>query len=134
MFFSETEARRRPGEHGRSTARIDQGAPTQLMPELNVDIVRFVDEAQPGVVECVLTDVWGMVHVFIDKVPIFTKANLTENSLYPQRGVIACSVLRRWHEHGDREIVTVDTSDPWHVESTEGQTQFDVLASQLTLP
>jgi hypothetical protein len=101
------------------------------MPELIVEIVRFVDETQPGVVECVMTDAWGADHVFIDKVPIFTTAGLTECSSYPQCGTIACGVLRRWHEHDGREIVTVDTSDSWHVESTEGQTQFDVLASQL---
>ena len=96
-----------------------------------MNIVRLVDEAQPGFVECVMTDAWGTTHIFIDKVPIFTTADLTKNSSYPQRGVIACGVLRRWREHGGREIVTVDTSDPWQVESIEGQTQFDVPASQL---
>jgi hypothetical protein len=104
------------------------------MPELIVDIVRFIDEAQPGIAECVMTDASGAAHIFIDKVPIFTAANLTEYSSYPQRGTIACRVLRRRHEHDGREIVTVDTSDPWHVESTEGQTQFDVPASQLIDP
>ena len=101
------------------------------MPELIVEIVRFVDGAQPGVVECVVTDAWGKAHAFIDKIPIFTTADLTERNSYPQPGVIACDVLKRWHDSDGREIATVDTLKPWGVESIEGRTQFDVPLSQL---
>jgi len=102
------------------------------MPELIVDIVRFVDGAQPGIVECVMTDAWGTAHAFIDKVPIFTTAELTERSSYPQPGVIACAVLRRWHDSDGREIATIDTHEPWCVESTDGQTHFDVPTSKIS--
>ena len=101
------------------------------MPEVDVEIIRFVDSAQPGVVECRLLDAWGKHHTFVQKVPIFTIADLTETSAYPQQGALRCSVIRRWQDPQGREIVTVDTSNPDSVESTIGQTQFDVLTSEL---
>ena len=102
------------------------------MTGLVVEIVSFVDPNQPGFVECSMTDAWDRHHAFIDKVPIFTTEDLAETSSFPQRGVIGCGVLRRWHDPEGREIATIDTTNPWHVESTEGQTQFDVPASKLT--
>lgn len=102
------------------------------MPEVIVDIIRYVDATQPGVVECRLIDAWGSLHTFIDKVPIFTIADLRETSVYPQRGVIACAALKRWQDPQGREIVTIDTKIPSRVESSTGRTQFDVLSSELT--
>jgi len=52
-----------------------------------VQILRFVDDAFPGWVECELTDVSGLQHVFRDKVPIFTTEVLDANSIYPRPGV-----------------------------------------------
>ncbi|HEV8487968.1 MAG TPA: hypothetical protein VGV87_30895 [Blastocatellia bacterium] len=102
------------------------------MPELTVDIIRYVDAAQPGWVECRLIDAWGKQHSVIDKVPIFTAGDLTETSAYPQPGIIACAIVRCWQDPQGRKIVTIDTNTPWGVESSTGQTQFDVLAAELT--
>jgi len=82
--------------------------------------------------ECSITDARGAKHLFVEKVPVVTLEDLTETSTYPRRGVIACDVLRRWRDSNDREIVTIDTNKPWGIESTDGQTQFDVLVSTLT--
>ena len=102
------------------------------MTVLDVEIVRFVDPHQPGVVECSMTDAWSVEHRFIEKVPVVTNEDLTESSLYPRRGGIGCAVLRRWLDQGGRELVTIDTMTLWGIESKEGQTQFDVAASMLT--
>ena len=40
--------------------------------DLAVQIVRFVDECQPGVVACEFVDADGHLHTLIDKVPIFS--------------------------------------------------------------
>lgn len=40
------------------------------MATVSVQIVRFVDDYQPGIVECQLLDAEGAVHFFIEKVPI----------------------------------------------------------------
>lgn len=101
------------------------------MLEVKVEIVRFVDEYQPGVVECKLIDAWGCQHTFIDKLPYFTAANLWTDSAYPQPGFIACLQIDRQRDLQGREIITIDTEQPLHVETISGQTRFDVLPEQL---
>lgn len=101
------------------------------MPALTVEIVRFVDEYQPGFVECVFQDAANIEHVFVEKVPIVTTESLWSTSSYPQPGVIACVVQEEWEEKNGRLVVRVTTEQPWGVESTRGETSFVVLASQL---
>jgi hypothetical protein len=60
---------------------------------IRVDIVGWVDDAQPGVVACRLVDAWGCEHTLIDKLPIFTSANLDRHSAYPQPGWLACQLV-----------------------------------------
>jgi hypothetical protein len=98
---------------------------------VQVTITRFVDEAQPGWVECTLTDIHGQSHIFVEKAPVVSKANLDARSLYPQQGVIACEIFVTWLDITGREVLTIDTSSPWSVKSTSGKTQFDIFASQL---
>src|SRR5262249_7676817 len=99
---------------------------------VNVAITRFVDNAVPGFVECCLKDAWGREWLFIDKVPVVALADLDANGSYPQPGVIACQVIDRRQVSDGREIVAIDTELPWHVESKEGNTRFDVVPDQLT--
>jgi len=101
------------------------------MVEVAVEIVRFVESGQPGVIECRLADAAGMLHRFIDKVPIFTNADLDESSRYPLTGAIRCEELRRWKDSQGRLVVAINTGHPDHVESTSGETCFSVLAVQL---
>ena len=60
------------------------------MPAVGVQIVRYTDDSQPGWLECEIVDVWGHMHTFVDKLPIFTTAALDAESVYPQPGVIGC--------------------------------------------
>src|SRR5262249_13899900 len=93
---------------------------------LCVQIVRFVDEHQPGWVECVFTDAEGRKHKFVDKVPIFSSDDLDERSVYPRAGGARCEVLTRWNDADGRELVRVTTARPDGVESTEGLSEFVV--------
>ena len=101
------------------------------MPTLAVKVVRFVDEHQPGFVECVSVDARGEVHSFIEKVPIVSADELWSTSTYPQPGAIDCHVESRWEADG-KGMVQVNTELPWGVESTAGQTRFIVLAGQVS--
>ncbi|HEY2858847.1 MAG TPA: hypothetical protein VGJ21_10555 [Terracidiphilus sp.] len=66
------------------------------MPDLRVQIVRFVDEEpQPGIVEAQFRDARGEEHSIVDKIPMFTSADLWSDSSYPQPGFIECRVLER---------------------------------------
>jgi hypothetical protein len=63
------------------------------MPRLRVLIVRFVDEYQPGIVECQFRDADGKMHSIVGKVPYFTGEDLWSDSEYPQPGTVECQVL-----------------------------------------
>jgi hypothetical protein len=102
--------------------------------ELTVQIVRFVDDHQPGWVECEFVDAGGRKHAFVDKVPGFSRDSLDETSAYPQPGGVACEVLAQWPDSLGRQLVRITTARPFHIESTEGQSEFVVLAAQLSTP
>ena len=101
------------------------------MDAVSVQITGYVDEHFPGFVSCALRDAHGRTWQFVDKVPIFSLADLTGGSVYPQPGVIRCQVVSRSVDAAGRALVRVDTSTPDGVESTDGNTIFDVFAEQL---
>ena len=98
--------------------------------EINVEIIRFVDASQPGFVELKLIDASGQEHFFIEKVPVVTLENLDADSSYPRRGVIACCIVEK-KPVDNREVFRVNTEAPWGIESTTGETEFDVFPRQL---
>ena len=98
---------------------------------VTVSITQYIDDAQPGWVECKLLDAWGHEWLFKDKVPMFTSLMLDKHSTYPQSGVIACQVVKKYFDADGKEIITIDTQSPWYVESTTGETRFDVSSEQL---
>jgi hypothetical protein len=101
-------------------------------PSLHVQIVRFLsDSPQPGIVECQLVDAAGREWFFIDKVPTFTSIAVDGQSRYPQPGSIACAVIKKRRNSQGQKIITIDTDKPWGVESTTGETTFDVRPEQI---
>jgi hypothetical protein len=99
---------------------------------VSVQIVRFVDDWQPGWVEARLLDASGREWVFVDKVPIFSAETLDAESDYPRPGSISCEVLASRRDGLGREVCTIDTARPDGVEAEGGETKFDVLAEQLS--
>ncbi len=95
------------------------------MPGIKVQITRFVDAGQPGFVECQFVDAHNQTWTFIEKLPIVTTVDLWSDSPYPQPGVIDCEVVKRFKD-AVGEIVAVTTEKPWHVESIDGETQFEI--------
>lgn len=96
-----------------------------------VEIVRFVDGHPPGFVECVLRAADGRERVLRDKLPVFTAADLWEDSSYPQPGGVACVIVRQWVDENGRQRCLIDTSEPWGVQAVDGETQFEVFASEV---
>jgi len=103
----------------------------ELMTAVVVEISRFVDEHQPGFVECALVDASGTKHTFIEKVPVVSTANLLSSSQYPQLGFIACEVQDQWQSAEGASLVRICTERPWGVESKQGVTTFVVTTAQL---
>jgi hypothetical protein len=100
------------------------------MPDLRVQIVRFVDEEpQPGIVESHFRDAQGKLHSIIDKVPLFTSADLWSDSDYPQPGFIECRVLERIPSaNGNLARITIEN---YHVELTDESSEFLICEADL---
>jgi len=79
---------------------------------VRVKISRCADAWQPGWVECRLVDALGHEHVFVEKVPVVTKAHLDAASSFPRAGFTACIVVGR-SECDCRQVVRIDTQTPW---------------------
>jgi len=93
--------------------------------DLPVQIVRFVQEQQPPLVEAKFCDSTGYSHTFIDKSALFTADwGLDATTNYPLPGFIRCEVLGRSRGPKGQELVRVRTE----IESTEGLSEFVVLA------
>jgi hypothetical protein len=101
--------------------------------ELALEIVRWVDDYQPGIVACELVDAQGRHHSFIGKVPIFsTEDNLDANSTYPRRGALRCTVRSRWKNADGQELVSISITEPDGEETTEGLQEFVVSSAQVS--
>ena len=101
------------------------------MDVLPVTIERFVDDDFPGLVECVVVDSDDCSHRFDEKAPLVSTANLSLDSAFPQPGCIACVVEGDWADERGRQLVRVNTTNPWGIESTAGDTTFTVLHDQI---
>lgn len=102
--------------------------------DLKVKIVRFVDEYQPGWVECEFFDIEGRIHKVIEKIPVVTSADLWRDSAYPQPGIIRCELLEKLSDTQGKQLARITTDRPWAIQSTKGLTEFVVEVTQLTEP
>jgi hypothetical protein len=93
---------------------------------VRIEIVRFIDESQPGWVDCTLIDALGRRWAFIEKVPIITAEPLDADSVYPAPGVIACEVVWRELDAAGRGFAKIDTTRPFGISSTDGESRFVV--------
>lgn len=100
--------------------------------ELSVNIVRFVDSYQPGIVECEFFDAYGNRHTLIVKAPYVSVEDLDASSKYPLSGAPQCEVSNRWRDTNDRELVGISIARPCYMESTEGVSEFVVLEAQVS--
>src|SRR5215471_11505967 len=108
------------------------GKEGQQMPELIVQIVRWVDDdPQPGIVACEFEDAEGYLHTVIEKQAVASEVCLDASSAYPRPGIIRCEVLTQWRDSKGRELARITTERPYSIETTEGLSEFVVLASQL---
>lgn len=104
-----------------------------VYPQLQVTITRFISKDNPYFIECRFMDALGKEHIIHEKVPVITHEDLDEHSTYPRPGYIACEVMEKYPVDGGSEIVIINTSKPWGIETTEGETIFEVDAAQVKI-
>jgi hypothetical protein len=102
------------------------------MPFISVQIIRFVDDYQPGWVECEFVDADGCRHVIRDKVPVLTSKDLDADSEYPTPGSVPCEVLKQYQDENGRHLVCVSTDKPVGIETTEGLHEFTLQAGRIS--
>ncbi len=112
-------------EHGSA------GAILEGVPAVRVTITRYVEDYQPGVVECCLTDAAGRQWTFIEKAPVVTTGDCHPTSPYPLDGCIECTVLGRISGDAGHDLIEITTQEPLYIESTDGQSVFTVFATQV---
>jgi hypothetical protein len=100
------------------------------MPRVAVAILQVVDDDFPICVECELIDRFGKAWRFAEKLPV-VEAETSGNSLYPRPGGIACEVIDIARDEQGRAFARIDTEHPWHVQSVDEVTQFEVFVGQL---
>jgi hypothetical protein len=98
---------------------------------VSVQITRYVDDHFPGFVECVLVDVFGAAHTFVEKVPVVSTESLSAASTYPRKGEIECEICREWQDATGHAFSTVRIEIRWGVESISGEREITVSSSQL---
>jgi hypothetical protein len=99
---------------------------------VRANISRWVDDHQPGFIECRFTDRFDCEWIFIEKSPVITARDLRSDSLFPQPAFIACEIVSRGTDDSGREIVEISTERPWSIAALDGTAHFHVFADQLT--
>jgi hypothetical protein len=98
-------------------------------PELRVEITRYVDDYQPGIVQCEFAEAAGQQQIIIGKLPVFTSADLDFNPCYPQRGTVQCEILGRQISDNGVELVHITIGE----ETVDGLSEFVVLAELVSV-
>jgi hypothetical protein len=99
---------------------------------IKVTITRYLsDEPLPGIVECQLVDAHGRLSLFVEKSAIVSADSLDARVAYPQPGIIAGEVVERCRNSEGREVVRINTEQPYGVSSVDDTAQFEVFTESL---
>ncbi len=81
---------------------------------------KLIDNSSyPEIVLCEIVDVYGQKHEFIEKWPVVSAEDF-ENS-FPRKCELDCIVLEE-----KETSYLVSTEQPWHIESTDEKTIFEI--------
>ena len=98
------------------------------MTHAKIEITRFVDDAQPGWVEAVLVDAWGVRWTFVHKIHYFTDDDLDSGSDYPIQGYLECAIVGAYLDRDERLVAVIRAAD----ECTDRTYLFEVDPKILT--
>jgi hypothetical protein len=99
----------------------------EISTALRCDAVAWVGDDFPGWIKVRLVDADGVERFFVDKVPIFTEADLSTSTRFPIPFWVRCAVIRR----NDGGRVLVVSTAPDGLATEDGRTEFRVRPDQL---
>jgi hypothetical protein len=99
---------------------------------LRAQITRWIDDDQPGLIECRFMDRFGRERSIIEKLPIVTEAALRADSQFPQPAFIGCPIISRGRDDSGLETVEITAEAPQAIEATDGAAIFQLFTHQLT--
>jgi hypothetical protein len=99
---------------------------------VKVEILHYLEDCQPGIVEFKLTDAFGRNWYFVDKVSYLSDFTPEHNSVYPQQGSLPCKIRHRFVDGIGRNLVQIVVSEVFHLAADEYV--FDVLANKIEHP
>ena len=97
------------------------------MHAIKLKITEFIDDWQPGWVECHFNDAWGKEHIIREKAPVVSGEYLAADSLYPGDGFAAFELLGTRKDENGRLFFTDTRGKPWSIETIESLFQFYIL-------
>ena len=88
-------------------------------------VTRLIDDnSYPEIVLCEFADFKGIKHKFIEKWPVISSEKFGNN--FPKCCLIGCVLMEE-----KTRTYTVNTGQPWGIESIEGKTIFEIDRSLL---
>lgn len=86
---------------------------------------RLIDDSSyPEIVLCEFADFKGIKHEFIEKWPVISSEKF--DNIFPKCCSIGCVIIEE-----RTKTYTVNTDQPWGIESTEGNTIFEIDTNML---
>ena len=125
------------GEHeqpqigtGRMMIKV-AGLETKTALFLRASIDRWLSEDQPGVVACNFVDRLGKRWHIEEKLAVVTNEDAWGPDALAVPAYIACTLIAEALDDLGRPIATISTIEPWDIETTDGQSEFEVFRDQL---
>ena len=103
--------------------------PTPIHRGLWSTVIEYIHDF-PGFVVCEFYDLHGTLHQIIEKVPVLTSLEIDEASILPLQLTIPGIILEQAWVNGQL-CMRFGIAQPYLIASTEGITEFWVLATQV---
>lgn len=101
------------------------------MPYLKIKITGIANNDQPGFVFCSFRDASNQEWNFIEKIPIVSKEDLDEKSIFPLQGIIPVTIKKVWANQKGKKIITIDAFEPLGIATLEKKSLFDIPSEQI---
>jgi len=98
---------------------------------LMIQITKYISNDFPAFIECSFKDAHNIKQKIIDKVPVLTTKDINENTEFPIDINIPITIKNKLKDLNNKQILTINIEKPLGLESTDGETCFEVFTNQI---